>query len=641
MALTTDSWTRLLADGVERVRANKRAQVRVDDWFYVQELMMKARRAVEADGNDPDAVSEQAGLLCRVVKEMPLSIPKGAVIAGAQDGAFSPSYALINPSFKVETFAGYCDPTAVYDDIDPDADSGLTAERIDRVRGYWENTPYVRNLQSVYKRAGREITEVVYFVEQVTGHTIPDLRPFLKNGVKAMQARARETGTPYGALIADALEAVLILADRYRQLALKSADGADEDEKARLTRMAEVLARVPAGPATDLHEAIQSFALLWQIMVIEQAPNPYAFSVGNLDRILAPYYDEATTSREAAVALVRHLLTFFQVGNRCWAISQNVLVGGKDKDGGDLTSEMTYIVLDAFFESNDPQPALSMKVHAGTPEALWASLGRFFFTSGHSTPSLLNDDTMFELLGRQGIADEDLPDYSIAGCQEPLIMGKSSLNTTNSWLNLGKVLALATNDGKSMITGKQIGPTWAELGLTGGADAAYADLENVFFKMLDHFLPRMQTAANGCTTVLGKHKAVPFTSAVMDSFHTGRDMRDPEHPGTRYNASGCLIHGLTVLANSLHAVERALASGIWTADELRTALTSDFEGTDELHDFLLRQSKFGSDLDDVDPGRRRTVEMRARCSTSALIRFPALPARASRAGLRPPGNCRF
>lgn len=605
MTTATKSWGDLMADGVEKVRQYKRSQTRADEWFYVQELLAQAR---QAGGKDPDAESSQPEILCRVVSEMPISIPEGTVIAGTQDGAFSPSYALINPSFRVETFAGYCDPTAVYNDIEPDTDSGLTQERIDSVRKYWEGTPYVRRLQTVYDATGDETKEVAYFVEPVTGHTIPDLRPFLKNGVKAMQAEARESGGEYGAVMAGSLEAVLILADRYRELAVTMAATAGPDEKARLTAIADVLSRVPASPATGLHEAIQAFALLWQVMVIEQAPNPYAFSVGNLDRILAPYYDEATTSRECAVALVRHLLTFFQVANRCWAISQNVMVGGRDTDGSDLTSEMTGIVLDAFFASNDPQPALSVKAHAGTPEALYAAMGRFFFTPGHSTPSLFNDDTVFELLRRQGVAEEDLPDYSIAGCQEPLIMGKASLNTTNTWLNLAKILELAANDGKSLISGAQIGPTWADLGIAG-AEEAYANLESVFFKMLEHFLPRMQHAGNACTTHLGTLKPVPLSSALHDSFHTWRGMRDPKEPGVRYNASGCLIHGLTVVANSLHAAQRALEAGVCTAHDLRAALASDFEGAGDLRDFLARQSKFGSDIEEADTVAARIANM--------------------------------
>jgi len=83
----------------------------------------------------------------------------------------------------------------------------------------------------------------------------------------------------------------------------------------------------------------------------------------------------------------------------------------------------------------------------------------------------------------------------------------------------------------------------------------------------------MRDAGNSCTALLGKEKPVPFTSALMDSFYTWRDMRDPQEQGTRYNASGCLIHGLSVVADSLYAVGRALSYGEWTAADIRDAPT--------------------------------------------------------------------
>ncbi len=591
----------ILKEGVELVRKAKRSQDCMDEWFFVQEIKMQEARTMRADGRNPDDAAGHAELLCRVVRRMPISIIKGSAIAGTQDGAFSASYALINPSFKVEEFAGYCDPTAIYDDVSPNPRKGITKQRIQAVRRYWEKTSYVRELQEIYTKAGGEINEVVYFVEPVTGHTIPDLRPFLKNGVRAMQQKARQSGEKYGEIMACALEAVIILAARYRELAESESKQEDcPNGKARLLRIADILSRVPAQGAKTLHEAIQSFVLLWQVMVLEQAPNPYAFSVGNLDRILQPYYSDSDTSWEEAVELVRHLLCFFQVGKRCWAISQNVIVGGRDERGQDLDCDMTYIVLDAFFETNDPQPALSVKLHAGTGEAFYRSLGRFFFSPGHSNPSLFNDDVMFEILRSRGVADEDLPDYCIAGCQEPLIMGKASLNTTNTWLNLAKVLELAMNDGRSLITGKKIGPSWQELGATVSADAVYPNLEKVFFDLLEKILPCMRDAGNSCTLLLGNQKPVPFTSAVMDSFHTWRDMRDPQKQGTRYNASGCLIHGLSVVADSLYAVSRALAYGKWTAADIGAALQKNFEGYGELRHFLSSQDKFGNNCNEVD-----------------------------------------
>lgn len=621
MTVATESWVEVLREGVEKVRTAKRRQTLLEDWFLVQEIRMEEREAMRREGLEPDGALGQAHLLSRVARRMPLRIEAGAALAGSQDCAFSPSYALINPSFKVEEFAGYCDPTAIYSDIAPREEAGLTAERIERVRNYWADTDYVRDLHAVYQATGDETREVVYFIEPVTGHTIPDLREVLRIGVVQAQQQARALGTEYGEAMAVALEAVAILGDRYWELARQSArETEDENERRRLETLAAVLDVVPKQGAGNLHEAIQSFVLFWQAMVLEQAPNPYAFSAGNLDRVLWPYYQRGGGTHEEAVELVRHLLCFYQVGNRCWAISQNVIAGGRDAAGRDLTSEMTEIVLDAFFATNDPQPALSVKVHADTPESLYRSLGRFFFTPGHSTPSLFNDDMMFEVLRSQGVDEEDLPDYSIAGCQEPLIMGKASLNTTNTWLNLAKVLELTLNDGRSTLTGRQLGPTWDELGYRDCA-GVYGDLENAFFRVLDRVLPRMQEAGNACTRLLGQHKPVPLTSAVMEGLRTGRDMRDPVSPGVRYNASGCLIHGLSVVADSFQAVGRALESGEWSAEELREALKTDFQGQERMRQFLACQEKFGRNLKVVDG-----VTARLAATVSARVRALKNPA---------------
>jgi choline trimethylamine-lyase len=615
-----NEWARNLAEGVETLRGFKRGQKTLNAWFYVQEIKMLEREALQRCGLNVESPLGQAELLCRMAENIPLSIPGGSALAGSQDCAFSASYALINPSFKVEEFAGYCDPCAAYDDIVEEGE--LTSVRVAAVRDYWAGMSYVRSLKGIYDRFLRYTEEVAFFMEPVTGHTIPDLRPFLKWGVAAMREKALASGTEYGRAMARSLDAVVILAERYRALALElAARTEDPVAKARLEKIAQMLAVVPASGARNLHEAIQSFVLLWQAMALEQAPNPYAFSAGNIDRVFAPYRKDADF--EEAVALIRHLLCFYQVGDRCWAISQNVMVGGRDEDGADLGDEMTEIVLEAFSRSNDPQPSLSVKIHAGTPEAMYRNIGRFFFTPGHSTPSLFNDDSLMTILEGQGVAAADRPDYSIAGCQEPSIMGKSSLNTTNTWLNLGKVLELALNDGRSTISGKQIGPTWAELGFSGAADA-YGQAEAAFLGTLDALLPRMEAAGNACTSLLGHEKPVPLTSSLMDSFSSFCDMRDPEKPGVRYSASGCLIHGLGVVADSLIALEAALQK--WTAEAIRSALASDFKNDQRMKGFLAAQPKYGNNDMGAD-------EVAVRIATAVSRRVSALRNSASKAYL--------
>ena len=184
-----------------------------------------------------------------------------------------------------------------------------------------------------------------------------------------------------------ALDAAMMMAKRYEAYAKEQAKKSDSTRSAELELIAEALSRVPAKGATSLYEAIQSYILLWQIMCIEQAPNPYAFSVGNADRIFEPYRKQDGLSREMAAALFKHFLVFFNVGDRSWAISQNIILGGKGNGDEDLTNESTYALFDAFYEMNLPQPIISVKLHNNTPDQIYESMGKMFFTPGCLTPS--------------------------------------------------------------------------------------------------------------------------------------------------------------------------------------------------------------------------------------------------------------
>ncbi|MDO5554322.1 MAG: pyruvate formate lyase family protein [Planctomycetia bacterium] len=596
----------LFREGVETIIANKRKQTTLSSWFRWQELKMAVRDELASEGSDPDSPMCQAEILVRCVMRMELTIPEGSVLAGTQDDAFSPSYALINPSFKVESFAGYCDPVAIYDDMA--ATEEYPQERIESMKARVRETRYVRSLEQVYAHAGPELRELVYFVEPVTGHIVPDVRPFLSKGIAGVRAGIQASAsTDYSRCLVRVLDAVTILAGRYAELAdTCRAERTTRGEEARLGIIKASCQRIAAGEAPEtLHEAIQMYTLVWMVMVLEQSPNPYAFSVGNLDRILQPWLK--STERAEAVALVRAFLAFLMVGNRCWAISQNVMVGGRDLAGKDLTCEMTGIVLAAFFESNNPQPALSVKLHRGTPESVYTALENFFFTPGHSTPSLFNDDMVFTVLERKGIASADIPDYGIAGCQEPVIMGRENANTTNSWLNLGKILEITLNNGCAILTGHKLGLSTEELGYDNQKDL-YNDLENAFLKQLDYVLPRMARSANACTDTLAQ-VAVPMTSVLLHAEETGRDARDCHEPGVRYQASGCLIHGLAVVADSLEAVASALKNAMATAEEINSALVADFAGCDELYQYLLRQDKFGCRIEGVDYRASRLAKM--------------------------------
>lgn len=587
----------LLTEMAKNLFREERSKQRLDGWFLSKEI---ARDCAEKYAG-LSAERRAAELLCEIARQVPLTLSEQAVFAGTQSDSFARSYALINPSFKVESFAGYCDPTAVFGDIEPNEE--ITQERIDAMRAYDQKSPYVEALSETYQAVEKYTGEVAFFIEQVTGHLIPDMRHILAEGTLAVKAEIdRHLATETDALRRDnyeamktALTVVEILAERYAALAAEQTKTAGEERRAQLEQLQAALAKVPTHGADTLYEAIQSFLLLWQGMCMEQSPNPFAFSVGNADRIFEPYRVKEGLSREQAAALFKHFLVFFNVGDRSWAISQNVLIGGRDVEGHDLTSESSYALLDAYYDMNLPQPILSVKLHKATPDKLYAELGRFFFTPGCLTPSLFNDDSMFEVLRRAGVEEADLPDYSVAGCQEPLIMGKDNANTTNSWLNLPKILELTLNDGVSTVTGERIGEPQPAV----DAETLLREVRERFYTQVKLYVEKMTDAANNASRAIAL-QPVPFLSTLMGGVESGYDTRDTEHQGTKYNGSGCLIHGLAVIADSLIAIDCLLRDRPQDSARLLEALRNNFEGDEELRQYLLSCPKYGNNVEIVD-----------------------------------------
>jgi formate C-acetyltransferase len=150
----------------------------LEGWFLAKEIM---RRCDEEFQDEPDSI-RIAKTLKEIAGELPLWISDYHLFAGTQDDSFARSYALINPAFTVDSFSGYCDPVAVFGDIDPIGD--ITQERIDDLKEYNNHTAFADALRRAYDIAGDSTSEAIFFIEQVTGHLVPDVRPLLRYGVQ-------------------------------------------------------------------------------------------------------------------------------------------------------------------------------------------------------------------------------------------------------------------------------------------------------------------------------------------------------------------------------------------------------------------------------------------------------------------------
>ena len=177
-------------------------------------------------------------------------------------------------------------------------------------------------------------------------------------------------------------------------------------------------------------------------------------------------------------------------------------------------------------------------------------------------------------------------------------MGKDNGNTTNSWLNMPKVLELVLQGGVSEITGAQLGKTYEALGVSDAVDLL-RNIRPLFYRELDAYIEKMTDAANAASRALSLYQ-VPFLSTMMGGIETGVDMRDCHRQGTRYNGSGCLIHGSSVVADSFIAIDTLLKERPQDAERLLAALRDDFKNDGEMRQFLLSCDKFGNNIEAVD-----------------------------------------
>ncbi|MBM4463921.1 MAG: hypothetical protein FJ012_11465, partial [Chloroflexi bacterium] len=180
------------------------------------------------------------------------------------------------------------------------------------------------------------------------------------------------------------LEATVNFAKRYAALAREKAQTEkDPAEKKRLQKLTEICDWVPENPARTMHEAMQCFFLIHLITGFIELP-----SVGcgvRLDKVMYPYYkgdlEAGRITKEEALNLIGSLWIKFEEmgfihpprlfgsagGGLAW---QNVTLGGVDKDGKDVTNDLSYMILDATRELHSVQPPLCFRYHDRIPKDL-------------------------------------------------------------------------------------------------------------------------------------------------------------------------------------------------------------------------------------------------------------------------------
>lgn len=403
-------------------------------------------------------------------------------------------------------------------------------------------------------------------------------------------------------------EGIIRYANRYADEAERMAEK-EEDEKRRkeLLRIAGNCRRVPEYPPRSFYEAMQ-FIWFTQIGGI-LSENPLALNPGRFDQYMYPYYrqdiDAGVIKKEDAQELIDAL--WLKYSEWVWTISantadyfagynqfQNLTVGGKTREGLNAVNELSYMALKATEEVKTHQPGLSVRIQADCPEEFMAAVTNLV-SKGTGFPAIHNDSVGYQMLINAGYEPEDARDWNNCGCVVP------HYRKTGEWtaavnVNFGSALEYALNEGKSRMTGEQMGLPEKP----SREFVSYEEVEKAFYRQFANLCKHSVIATIEAQKLHQEIVPRPFLSSCIEScLETGKDL---SQGGAKYNVGPVITGiGLAVASNSLAVIKKLVFEDRETTmEELDRALSADWEGYEELRKKAREVPKYGNDDDYVD-----------------------------------------
>lgn len=409
------------------------------------------------------------------------------------------------------------------------------------------------------------------------------------------------------------LDAAIAFARRYADMALDmTKKEQDPVRKAELEQIAKNCERVPAHPATNWWEAVQS---LWMTHVIlHQEMCLAGNSLGRFDQFMYPYYkksvlDDKTMTREQAMEILENFwvhmnefVTPYEFHRAFYApgfpTGNAIMLGGMKRDGKtDGCNELTALCLDVEEQIGLLQPEIAMRNWKGSPD-WYLRRGAEIIRLGRGKPKFMSDEKAIEMLKpvSEDFSIEDMREYVHSSCFEIVIPYGGVLHAFSN-LTIGpKFLELALNDGKCMLCGREIGPRTGDPRTFNSMQA----VKNAFRTQVFYWMEICAHATKVQFEAIGKYSPVPFSSSLLEGpLDKGMDLTAG---GAWYTAIGAWVTGMPDVGDALGVIDTLIyRQKKITWDQLLQAMKDNWKGHEELRQLCVNGvPKYGNDNDYAD-----------------------------------------
>ena len=554
---------------------------RLVDHLYEKMPVIESARAklitesYQATEGEP-MITRRAEAFAHILRHIPIIIRDEELIVGSS--TIAPRGCQTYPEFSYQWLEDELD-TVETRSADPFYIAEETKQELREVHKYWKGkttselaTSYMAP-EAIKAIEHNIFTPGNYFYNGV-GHVTVKYEEVLAIGYEGIMAKAQaeldrcQVGDGDYARRSHFLNAVILscqavmeYAQRYAALAEKmAAECSDPVRRNELEVIALNCSRVPAKGAGSFYEACQSFWFVQQLIQLESSG--HSISPGRFDQYMYPYYkkdlENGNITRECAQELMDCIWVKLNDLNKCrdaasaegfagYSLFQNLIAGGQNKDGEDVTNDLSIMCIQASMHVHLPQPSLSVRVWNGSPHEFLIKAAELTRT-GIGLPAYYNDEVIIPALQNRGLSLEDAREYNIIGCVEPQKAGKTDGWHDAAFFNMCRPLELVFSNG--MDKGEQVGIATGDV----TEMTTFEEFYDAYKKQMDYFISLLVNADNAIDVAHAERCPLPFLSCMVDDcIKRGISVQEG---GAVYNFTGPQGFGIANMADSLYAVRQ-------------------------------------------------------------------------------------
>ena len=251
-----------------------------------------------------------------------------------------------------------------------------------------------------------------------------------------------------------------------------------------------------------------------------------------------------------------------------YGLFQNLIAGGQDGEGLDVTNDLSYMCIEASLHIMLPQPSLSVRVWNKTPQDFLIKAATLTRT-GIGLPAYYNDEVIIPSLVNRGLTLKDAREYNIIGCVEPQKAGKTEGWHDAAFFNMCRPLELVFENG--MDNGELVGVPTGDISQMKTFDEFY----DAYKKQMNYCIELLVNADNSIDMAHRDRCPLPYLSCMIeDCIKKGKSVQEG---GAVYNFTGPQGFGIANMADSLYAIKvLVFDKHLLTLEEYREALRNNY-----------------------------------------------------------------